>query len=197
MLFTFKIISSTREDCVLEELPQKALRTGIMVCTTTFWKANGIFMWTQQRVRPHWHIFFGFQSYLHCHYGLHYTTLWPKGQLCELFISSQNGLCTAWLLPGLRDQRVADLRLWATTPRPRVLLWNRIMIPLWANQIVCLSSVLNAPGPWLPDDWSMILPGSLNNMRMLINWKYLFHHVSLVLFASAGGSWGRISLFFF
>ena len=203
MLFILKIISSAREDCVLEELPQRAREQEQWFVPLLSGKRMG-FSCEPSKGSDHTDIYF-LVSNLTSTAIMDCITQPPDPRLSHVSILSAHSIVSTQhgSLQGLGTSGQPDLKLWAPTPRSQVLFWNRIMISPWANQVSCLSSVLDVPGWWFPEDRSMILSSDLNNMRMLINWKIFLSSCFFSIFffffffANAKASWGKGITFFF
>ena len=148
MLFTFKIISSARGDCVLEELPQRAREQEQWSVPLLSGKQMG-FSCEPSKGSDHTDIYFLVSSLTST--AIVDCVTQPSDPRpshvsflsAHRMVSAQHGA-----LQGLGASGRPDLRIWAPTPRSQVQLWNRSMMSPWANHIACLSSVLDALGLW-------------------------------------------------
>ena len=148
MLFTFKIISSARGDCVLEELPQRAREQEQWSVPLLSGKQMG-FSCEPSKGSDHTDIYFLVSSLTSTAIADCVTQPSDPRPSHVSFLSAHRMVSAKHgALQGLGASGQPDLRIWAPTPRSQVQLWNRSMMSPWANQIACLSSVLDALGWW-------------------------------------------------
>lgn len=146
VLFTLKIIFSTREGRVLEELSHRAHEQEQWSAPLLSGKQMG-FSCEPSKGSDHTDIYF-LVSNLTSTAIMDCITQPSDPRPSHVSFLSAHRLVFAWhgSRQSLGTSGRSDLRLWALTLRPWVLLWNRIMISLWANQISHLNSVLDVPG---------------------------------------------------
>ena len=148
MLFTFKIISSARGDCVLEELPQRAREQEQWAVPLLSGKRMG-FSCEPSKGSDHTDIYFLVSSLTSIAIVDSVTQPSDPRPSHVSFLSAHRTVSAQHgSLQGLGASGQPDLRLWAPTPRSQVQLWNRSVMSPWTNQTACLSSVLDALGWW-------------------------------------------------